>query len=708
MKLIAFVPPWGRSRRVRRDNLPGIIIRASAHTAIWLLCLLSFRAWSADCVAPPVGLVAWWLGEGNANDIVGSHNGTLQGGATFASGKVRQAFSLNGSSGYIQVPDSDLWAFGTNSFTIELWAYFNAVPPGPLGMPQGGVFIGNDEIGGSGQKKWFFALGGGVLNFHINYPSVGAAFLVLAPFTPSLQQWYHLAVVRSINLFTIFVNGAPLGSEASNLSVPNADAPLTIGQAEGFFFNGRLDEVSLYHRALSAPEIAAIYSAGSAGKCAGPTITSQPQNTTVLLNSPTNFVVTAVGSAPLSYQWLLYGTNISGATNSSLAFPSSQLTNAGVYSVVVNNALGVTTSSNAVLQVLPLGAPSIQVNTVPAVGTMIFTASVEVSILGGFPDGFIFYTLDGSVPSVGSPLYDGPISLTNSATIQAMSLSSDLSQTAFAPSVNVRVVPLYALQTAVTGSGMITANPPSGPYLSNSVVTLTATPSAIWLFGHWTGDASGNENPLSVTMNGPRSVQAVFLPIPFYSLNTSVLGSGTLSMNPTNGPYLSNSVVTVTANGTADWPFDHWTGDASGNQNPLSVTMDGPRSVQAVFVRNYPVTVSTPGGGGVTVNGQVITPGTFYPAGSVQSLLATPSSGWSFLGWQGDASGTNNPLSLMVNQTNNIQAIFGTAVGTSPVGVGTIVLNQPNPIPYGTALTASVIPGAGNYGCIAELMGNAG
>ncbi len=50
-----------------------------------------------------------------------------------------------------------------------------------------------------------------------------------------------------------------------------------------------------------------------------------------------------------------------------------------------------------------------------------------------------------------------------------------------------------------------------------------------------------------------------------------------------------------------------------------------------------------------------------------------------------------------MNQTNNIQAIFGTVVGTNTAGGGRIVLSQPNPIPYGTLLTASAVPDAGNY-----------
>src|SRR5437867_10003102 len=59
-----------------------------------------------SCVAPPSGMVSWWPGDGNADDIQGGNNGTLQGGATFGTGEVGQGFSLNGTSAYVSVPDN--------------------------------------------------------------------------------------------------------------------------------------------------------------------------------------------------------------------------------------------------------------------------------------------------------------------------------------------------------------------------------------------------------------------------------------------------------------------------------------------------------------------------------------------------------------------------------------------------------------------------
>ena len=64
------------------------------------------------CSAPPSGLVTWWNGDGNANDIVGANNGTLINGTSFAPGKVGQAFSLDGVDDYVEIPHSESLNFG--------------------------------------------------------------------------------------------------------------------------------------------------------------------------------------------------------------------------------------------------------------------------------------------------------------------------------------------------------------------------------------------------------------------------------------------------------------------------------------------------------------------------------------------------------------------------------------------------------------------
>jgi hypothetical protein len=225
---------------------------------------------------------AMWRAESNAVDSISGNNGTLVNGATYTNGEVGTAFSLPGvdpdqvsthnSVGpgpEVQVPYSSLWNFASNSFTIDLWANFNVVPSnlGPgIGYPDDGIFI-SDDAGYGGNNKWWFALDGPVLDFHINDPSsYGAIFLGQVPFTPQIHQWYHFAVTRNGDLYTFYTNGVVAATQTDANVIPNPNVPLQIGGAEGFYFNGALDETSIYGRALSASEIEAIYAKGTSGK----------------------------------------------------------------------------------------------------------------------------------------------------------------------------------------------------------------------------------------------------------------------------------------------------------------------------------------------------------------------------------------------------------------------------------------------------------
>jgi len=354
-----------------------------------------------------------------------------------------------------------------------------------------------------------------------------------------------------------------------------------------------------------------------------PVITAQPAGQTNLVGTTAAFNVgfTATGVQLFSFQWQLSGTNLPSATNSTLVLPNLTLSQAGNYALVIANAAGSVTSSPAMLDVRFI---LVKVNGQVATGTVNVGAPGTVTLSGGYPGGFLFYTLDGSAPATSSTFYTGPIVLNSSALVRTLGMSSDFLMTAEGIPVTVQVVPTFNLQT-------------------------------------------------------------------------SVIGNGTLSTNPPSGPYVSNSVVTLIANAGSHSAFDHWAGDATGNQNPLDIIMNGPRNVQAVFAQNaYPLTLTTPGGGNLAANGQVIAPATYYPTGSVVSIVAAASNGWSFVRWQGSVSGSNNPLNVVMDQTNNIQGIFGTVVATNSVG-GSIVFSQPNPIPYGTSLTVSAVPDAGNY-----------
>ena len=94
-----------------------------------------------------------------------------------------------------------------------------------------------------------------------------------------------------------------------------------------------------------------------------PVINSQPMDQTPLLGGTATFTVTVSSGVPVSFQWLFNYTNLStGATNASLILTDVQSNQAGFYSVQVTNAYGSISSSNAILNVIPLIVPNYAAN----------------------------------------------------------------------------------------------------------------------------------------------------------------------------------------------------------------------------------------------------------------------------------------------------------------------------------------------------------
>jgi len=127
-------------------------------------------------------------------------------------------------------------------------------------------------------------------------------------------------------------------------------------------------------------------------------ITSQPTNQTVMLGSNATFSVTATGFMPLSYQWQLNGTNLSGATATNYSLTGVMATNAGSYTVVVSNSAGSVTSSVAVLTV---NKATPTVTTWPTATAIHYGQTLASSTLNGGSasvTGSFAFTTPGTVP----------------------------------------------------------------------------------------------------------------------------------------------------------------------------------------------------------------------------------------------------------------------------------------------------------------------
>jgi hypothetical protein len=223
-------------------------------------------------VVAPSGLVAWWTGDNGANDVTGNNSGALF-GTTIAPGKVGNAFSFDGTDDRLFIPDNPDLAL-RSSLTIEGWVNVNAFPSSGGGM----VFFRGDNRFGLDP----IVVGvnpSGIMAFHID--SGNGTADVTAPI--STNQWVYLAATldAATGAMSLYLNGT-LADQITTACRPfgaldpTANPGVGIGNANGgqggynVPFDGLIDELSVYNRALTQGEIQGIYNAGSDGKVLAP------------------------------------------------------------------------------------------------------------------------------------------------------------------------------------------------------------------------------------------------------------------------------------------------------------------------------------------------------------------------------------------------------------------------------------------------------
>jgi M6 family metalloprotease-like protein len=130
-------------------------------------------------------------------------------------------------------------------------------------------------------------------------------------------------------------------------------------------------------------------------------VLAPPTNTAVLAGNTATFSVTAGGTPPFSYQWRFNGTNISGATDSTLSVPNAQFTSQGNYSVVITNAFGLTISSNATLTVNT--PPFFTAQPVGRVASVASPAAFAVGVAGTPPFGYQWRFNGTNIPGSTAP-----------------------------------------------------------------------------------------------------------------------------------------------------------------------------------------------------------------------------------------------------------------------------------------------------------------
>jgi hypothetical protein len=223
----------------------------------------------------------------------------------------------------------------------------------------------------------------------------------------------------------------------------------------------------------------------------------------------------------------------------------------------------------------------------------------------------------------------------------------------------------YALSVGATGPGSVTLDPPGGSYAAGSSITVTAVPDADATFTGWSGDLAGATNPETVVMDAAKSVTASFAAL--YEVNVEASGPGEVILDPPGGSYPAGSVVTVEAEPEEGAVFEGFDGSLTGTDSPQVLMVDGDETVIASFEPvTYTLSITTQGTGTVSLD-----PATGpYAAGATVTLSAVPGTGTVFGGWSGDATGTENPLLLVMDADKAVIATFNTTGGGAGASCG--------------------------------------
>ena len=286
---------------------------------------------NADVTA---GLVAYYPFDGNANDLSGySRNGTEHNGVTYVPGVKGQAASFSGINAYIKASSDGL---PTAERTVSLWFLANSIKmPRPVFLGYGG----SDRTCGA---SWFMMLD----------PPPAPAFYIsghchsydLWGPSPSFEQpigaWYHLAITTSPGGTRFFVNGENVASNPyfvnNTIVLPGRD--LMIGVDVWYqglgpytdinvgYFDGAIDELRIYNRALTVEEIREIYDLRFR--------ISTKSLPPVKLGTPASSHLQAVGGRP-PYSWSIVGGGLpAGMTLSAEGVLSGTPTEAGDFEFI--------------------------------------------------------------------------------------------------------------------------------------------------------------------------------------------------------------------------------------------------------------------------------------------------------------------------------------------------------------------------------------
>lgn len=219
---------------------------------ILLICFLLGFSFIITAQDITTGLVAHYPFCGNLNDNSGNENNGVfmgNGSPTYSvdrNGEQNSSLELNGFSEYVEVASSVTLNSPVEEVTVSCWINFDSYFNGwltPFVKTNGSEVI---------SRQYGIGINGNTGQIYMNTTYVGQSDF-------SAGNWYHIAITYNDDVMKCYLNGEFLASETASDPVVQNDLPLEIGietPVATEYYDGKIDEIRIYNRSLSASEIA--------------------------------------------------------------------------------------------------------------------------------------------------------------------------------------------------------------------------------------------------------------------------------------------------------------------------------------------------------------------------------------------------------------------------------------------------------------------
>jgi len=241
-------------------SITGLICGVLLITFFYKFIWLDSEKVSTD-LAVTQGLLAWYPFNGNANDASGhQHHGKVHEAvpAVDRFGMNNSAYSFDGINDFIAV-EHDSSFEGLNTLSLVAWIYVRKASFYP-------AVVGKGNVGNYKESYALFLNPQNRLGFLANSNGTASGRDLIIDFTIPTAKWIHIASSYDGSMMRTYVNGIEIGSVAHQGGIFTTGEPLLIGKSErkktrliSSFFNGLIDDVLIYNRAISPDEVKTLY-----------------------------------------------------------------------------------------------------------------------------------------------------------------------------------------------------------------------------------------------------------------------------------------------------------------------------------------------------------------------------------------------------------------------------------------------------------------